>query len=232
MKKIFTLIAVATMAISAQAQTTISMKGAKASDFSFTQGDFTIGEKEVTINEEKVKIETFTYDKKDKTNYSDLAFGNQLVFQYKNSGQKKDFYQLYPEYFYCNGKGSQIVVKNVKANQVIILKAASKGDTPSKFEAGDNCTADSSNPDDAGDKETDVTKFKEFKFTVTTDGDVMIKETDNGFNLASITITSSTGITSVKAAAQDGAIYNVAGQKVGSDYKGLVIKNGKKFVNK
>ena len=32
--------------------------------------------------------------------------------------------------------------------------------------------------------------------------------------------------------ADNGAIYNVAGQKVNAGYKGLVIKNGKKFVNK
>ena len=30
----------------------------------------------------------------------------------------------------------------------------------------------------------------------------------------------------------DGAIYNVAGQQVGKDYKGIVIKNGKKYLNK
>ena len=32
--------------------------------------------------------------------------------------------------------------------------------------------------------------------------------------------------------ADNGALYNVAGQKVNAGYKGLVIKNGKKFVNK
>lgn len=41
------------------------------------------------------------------------------------------------------------------------------------------------------------------------------------------------GIETVKAAVKaDGAIYNLAGQKVGKDYKGLVIMNGKKFVQK
>ena len=41
------------------------------------------------------------------------------------------------------------------------------------------------------------------------------------------------GIETVKAAAKaNEAIYNLAGQKVGKDYKGLVIKNGKKFVIK
>ena len=30
----------------------------------------------------------------------------------------------------------------------------------------------------------------------------------------------------------NGYIYNLAGQKVGKDYKGLVIKNGKKMIQK
>lgn len=36
----------------------------------------------------------------------------------------------------------------------------------------------------------------------------------------------------VKAVNADAAVYNLAGQKVGADYKGVVIKNGKKFVQK
>lgn len=44
----------------------------------------------------------------------------------------------------------------------------------------------------------------------------------------------STGIETVKASvkAANGAIYNVAGQQVDAAYKGLVIKNGVKVVNK
>ncbi len=42
-----------------------------------------------------------------------------------------------------------------------------------------------------------------------------------------------TGIESVQTFKLDnGAIYNLSGQKVGSDYKGIVIKGGKKFVIK
>ena len=45
---------------------------------------------------------------------------------------------------------------------------------------------------------------------------------------------SSTGISNVpvsKKATSD-AIYNLAGQRVGKDYKGIVIVNGKKTVQK
>jgi hypothetical protein len=39
-----------------------------------------------------------------------------------------------------------------------------------------------------------------------------------------------TGIESVKASVEDGAAYNLAGQKVNANYKGVVIKNGKKYM--
>ena len=42
----------------------------------------------------------------------------------------------------------------------------------------------------------------------------------------------STAIKAVKAAQDSDAIYNVAGQKVNASYKGLVIKNGKKYIQK
>ena len=47
-----------------------------------------------------------------------------------------------------------------------------------------------------------------------------------------ISVGGATGINTVKANQQNGAVYNVAGQMVTDSYKGLVIKNGKKFVNK
>ena len=40
------------------------------------------------------------------------------------------------------------------------------------------------------------------------------------------------GISSVKAENANATMYNLAGQKVGADYKGIVVKNGKKFMNK
>ena len=42
-----------------------------------------------------------------------------------------------------------------------------------------------------------------------------------------------TGISTVKTAnTGNGMIYNLAGQRVDNSYKGLVIKNGKKVVQK
>ena len=41
-----------------------------------------------------------------------------------------------------------------------------------------------------------------------------------------------TGISSVKASQKSSELYNISGQRVNSSYKGVVIRNGKKFVNK
>lgn len=48
------------------------------------------------------------------------------------------------------------------------------------------------------------------------------------------TVGSTTGITNVTTAssAKSSALYNLAGQQVNKDYKGVVIQNGKKFLNK
>lgn len=73
------------------------------------------------------------------------------------------------------------------------------------------------------------------KYTVEITG---VKEGDNtaGADIALHGIkfvagTTSTGISSILAAAKnDGKTYNMAGQQVSGSFKGLVIKNGKKFV--
>ena len=53
------------------------------------------------------------------------------------------------------------------------------------------------------------------------------------FNTFAITRGGATGISNVNVVrVSDGAIYNLAGQKVGKDYKGIVIQNGKKYMQK
>ena len=55
----------------------------------------------------------------------------------------------------------------------------------------------------------------------------------SGADKAAFELLGATGIESVKAAANNNAVaYNLAGQKVGADFKGIVVKNGVKFVNK
>ena len=49
-----------------------------------------------------------------------------------------------------------------------------------------------------------------------------------------VTVSDTTGIQapSVEIAGEDEALFSLAGQRVGKDYKGIVVKNGKKLVNK
>lgn len=188
MKKIFTLIAVAAMALGANAQTTVSFAGLQTSDFTYSSSDFeaVAGGEDSDGN---AYSGGFDYVKKDKSNWSDLELtGKGIVLQYKNSGSKTGgFYKLYTTHTLCNGKDSRIVVKNLSAGQVVTILAASKGSTASSFEAVEGGTADASNPADAGTKQTDPANFTEFKFNAT-GGDLTIQEKTGGYNLASITI--------------------------------------------
>ena len=47
-----------------------------------------------------------------------------------------------------------------------------------------------------------------------------------------ITVGGTDGINGINAAENDGAAYNLAGQKVGKNYKGIIVKNGKKTLVK
>ena len=63
--------------------------------------------------------------------------------------------------------------------------------------------------------------------------DVCVRN-NNGCHIYFIKVVSdASGISTVKAQkVQNGAIYNLAGQKVGKDYKGIVIMNGRKYIQK
>lgn len=83
-----------------------------------------------------------------------------------------------------------------------------------------------------GDSFTPTTKDSH-TWTIDADCDVIVYNT-NGCHIYSIKVEGgSTGISTVKAQkTQNNVIYNLAGQKVGNDYKGMVIMNGKKFMQK
>ena len=72
----------------------------------------------------------------------------------------------------------------------------------------------------------------DYELTVDNDGSIVTITFNEDTKEVNATVEAASGITAVKAAQQNGAIYNVAGQKVNAGYKGLVIKNGKKYVNK
>ncbi len=196
MKKIFTLIAMAVMAMGVNAQT-YNLGGLAVADF--TLGDGFVAGSDWTdadggYGEVGKGYATISYTKQDKTNWSDLVLtGKPIVFQYKNSSTKDQFYRLLGNFFYANGKPSRIKVTGLTAGQVVTFKAAGKNDTGCVFAAVDNCTADANNPTAAVGKQTNVENFVDFKFVVTANGDITIEETSAGYHLASITVSTGEG---------------------------------------
>lgn len=63
-------------------------------------------------------------------------------------------------------------------------------------------------------------------------GDLDITYPTNGLNFYGFEFVSPSGVNNVKAAAaqKTGATYTLDGQQVGADYKGIVVVDGKKFV--
>lgn len=93
------------------------------------------------------------------------------------------------------------------------------------------------------DKKTldDVTVYDKFKTNVLTDkadGTYTVTAICVPFKdkpeLAIITMEVTDGINGIVSdkAAKNAPVYNLSGQRVDSSYKGVVIRNGKKFVNK
>lgn len=78
-----------------------------------------------------------------------------------------------------------------------------------------------------------VTNTATYKGGATT---IWIYSGNSNINIYDIKVTygTATGISAVQpnATKTDNATYNLAGQKVGSDYKGIVVKDGKKYINK
>lgn len=77
--------------------------------------------------------------------------------------------------------------------------------------------------------------FQDVKVKATADV-AIIQETAGGFGIQSVTISGGTptGISNVEASAsaKSSTLYNLAGQQVSESYKGIVVKNGKKYLNK
>mgnify|MGYP007068679528 CR=1 FL=1 len=65
-------------------------------------------------------------------------------------------------------------------------------------------------------------------------GDVLITYPTQGINIYGIELATATGISSISAteAKAKTATFNLASQQVSKSYKGIVVKNGKKYLNK
>lgn len=234
MKKFFTLIAAVAMAASMNAQGTYAVQvGDKVN-----AGDQIKSVANVTLTYMENDGTAFAGGKKT-VNWADADFGAYVCGQ--NSGKLVSGAEptgcAYK--FETTKAGSLTVAVQLNANKGFhILGAdfaevapasynlpAAKDGASQKFtqnEKGENIIAEKSNGT--------VT------FSVAEGGTyyVLAAGTKMGFYGFKYVIGTSTGISDIQApkSSKDGATFNLLGQKVANDAKGIVIKNGKKFINK
>ena len=244
MKKIFTLIAVAAMAISANAQEKYIIQ----KDFVPSKGQVVEATTSTTI--------TFSDDPGWKaSNPADGEFVSQKGFVAGVSGGQNPKDGGYGSDGKSAGNGYKPETKNLpNAGVYYIVKASQAGafELAVKVGSGKNfyiCdAADGSalaNTDIKGVAEGgDLTLDDSYLWSG--DGEMLVTFnaeanksyyifcTGSKLTFFGYTFTSATGIESVKASVNtaNGETYNLAGQKVDASAKGLVIKNGKKMIQK
>jgi hypothetical protein len=129
-------------------------------------------------------------------------------------------------YLWVGGKDRKFTIPNVAAGSTITMEVESHKITDGR---GVKLMQDGNQIGDAF-----TPKAKEsHSWTIENSGDVVVANT-NGCHIYKIEIAAGeTAIKAVKTAkADNGYIYNLAGQRVDANYKGVVIKNGQKMIQK
>lgn len=231
MKKFFTLIAAVAMAASMNAQGTYAVQvGDKVN-----AGDQIKSVENITLTYME-KDGTAYADGKETTNWADADFGAYVCG--KNSGKLVSGAEptgcAYK--FETTKAGSLTVAVQLNANKGFhILDAAFAEVTPVSYNLPSAKDGDSQKftQNEKGENILSEKSNGVVKINVAEGGTyyVLAAGTKLGFYGFKYEVGTSTGISSVKAeAAQNGKTYNLAGQQVSDSYKGMVIKNGKKYV--
>lgn len=168
-----------------------------------------------------------------KANGQDIEFTKNLQFARDNSaGLSAGAIRFYEDRFAFNGSKNSMKISNLAKNDVIKIRVKGGGD--SDRELAITNTNKSTVP--SVKEEGKAVVFEE-ELTVAANGEVIITPS-NGFHFYAIAInaelpeaTNIKAITNVTAE-QAGVVYNLAGQKVSDSYKGVVIKDGKKMIQK
>jgi hypothetical protein len=146
------------------------------------------------------------------------------------------FYRNYPADYggkhLAFNKAAEVMIP-AKAGQVIEMVVASSknGGTTKKITSQDVVeTFD----DGGGIKIEFATAYEYQTVTLTAKVDNPYLAFESTFCVQKIELKDATGISTPKVTktVNNNAIYNLAGQKVGKDYKGIVIQNGRKFMQK
>ena len=235
MKKFFTLIAAVAMAASMNAQGTYAVQ---------------VGDKVNAGNQIKsVKNITLTYiekdgtayaDGKENTNWADADFGAYVCG--KNSGKLVSGAEptgcAYK--FETTKAGSLTVAVQLNAGKGFhILDAKFAEVAPASYNlpaAKEDGASQEFTQNEKGENIIAVKSNGTVTFSVAEGGTyyVLAAGTKMGFYGFKYVTGTSTGISDIQApkSSKDGATFNLLGQKVANDAKGIVIKNGKKFINK
>ncbi len=128
-----------------------------------------------------------------------------------------------------SGSACLIKIADLAKNDKVKIQFYSNGDESRGF----NVT----NADKTEIMSSGKTDYQQVELVVAANGDLTLSSTKS-VNVQAITINTdlpeiTSGIATLKADAfQKGAIFNLAGQKVSENYKGVVIQNGRKMIQK
>ena len=231
MKKFFTLIAAVAMAASMNAQGTYAVQeGDKVN-----AGDKITSVENITLTYMENAGVAFA-DGKATTNWADADFTAYVCG--KNSGKlHSDAEPTGCAYKFETVKaGSLTVGVQLNANKGFhILDAAFAEVTPVSYNLPSAKDGDSQTfaQNEKGENIVSAKSNGVVKINVAEGGTyyILAAGTKLGFYGFKYEVGTSTGISSIEATSvQNGKTYNLAGQQVSGSYKGLVIKNGKKYV--
>lgn len=231
MKKFFTLIAAVAWAASVNAQGTYAVQvGDKVN-----AGDKITSVKNVTLTYMENAGTAFAVGKK-QSNWADADFGAYVCG--KNSGKLvSDAAPTGCGYKFETAKaGSVTVAVQLSGNKGFhILDADFAEVAPASYNlpAAKDGASQEFTQNGKGENIIAEKSNGTVTFSVAEGGTyyVLAAGTKMGFFGFKYETGTSTGISSIEAAAKnDGKTYNMAGQQVSGSFKGLVIKNGKKFV--
>lgn len=238
MKKIFTLIAVAAMAISVNAQekVVLSFDGLDAANKVSFDGGYTLqitgnetkslsGGNNITVNDENKKSIKLSNGAQNTLTLPSGKGASKITFySYINFDAglgNKDMAKFRTSYW-KEVAGTSYTEENATLMTQLVY---TYNDGDGKKQTTYGAWVDGANNQDG--------KFDVISFSLDSPLNV-VTFTNTGEQacfVIELEVSNITGITAVKAAqANDDVIYNLAGQKVSESYKGVVIKNGKKSI--
>lgn len=168
-----------------------------------------------------------------KANDTELDITKGLTFTRDNeTGLETGRIRISPtNYFAINGSAVKLNLGILAKDDVVRMRIKGAGDSERSITATNAEVTD-------GSLTTTDTEVHEVSLKASDDGEVVLT-TGNGFQFLAITINDElpeytpTGISVINAetkSAADAPVYNLSGQRVDENYRGVVIKNGKKMI--